>query len=585
MTITRTIGRITLTVSGALAKTLTLYPRQDVYVEKQRPTWSYRTSILQVGKTDSPDSEYRAFLAFDLSTVAASHARVVSAKLRLHPLLASSNARLTHHACLLSDVTWRSDEATWENQPDGQCRDRAAPCCGNAIGSWQPRPAAAAEVELTFYVKAAVAPAADRLLALHLYAPTAASTREQYYVQYGSSRRSDAASRPELLLEVIAPTSARESTLEGKGLYRAHAGNPASLTLYSRDAEGVGQSAGGDDFRVGLTSHGGVVLNASVADVGNGMYAIDYTPTVAGVYRMDVTLGGVPVADSPYTVSVFPAPTSPAHCMAMGGGLLEATAGVAATFLLTPRDSFGNARPLESSDVFTVFVARRGAANPSGAVTSSSASSLSLVWQPAVVSDLLNGTYGAEYTVKQAGTYFVRAQLGGVNIMGSPFQATVLAARTNARASSALGAGLRTSVAGKPASFSIVARDEYGNARSVCGDEFVVALSGPERVPGASSVRGVVSENGNGTYTVECVSPSSLPCPSPSPLSLAPLPRPSCSSPLSLAPLPRPSPSPLSLAHRPSPIVPRPSSHAPRPTLLGPRAGTPPRQRASTTSR
>ena len=85
MTITRTIGRITLTVSGALAKTLTLYPRQDVYVEKQRPTWSYRTSILQVGKTDSPDSEYRAFLAFDLSTVAASHARVVSAKLRLHP--------------------------------------------------------------------------------------------------------------------------------------------------------------------------------------------------------------------------------------------------------------------------------------------------------------------------------------------------------------------------------------------------------------------------------------------------------------------------------------------------------------------
>ena len=63
------------TVAG---KELVLFPRQDVYVEKQRPTWSYRTSILQVGKTDAPDAEYRSFLAFDLSTVAGAHARVVS---------------------------------------------------------------------------------------------------------------------------------------------------------------------------------------------------------------------------------------------------------------------------------------------------------------------------------------------------------------------------------------------------------------------------------------------------------------------------------------------------------------------------
>ena len=51
----------------ALGKELVVYPRQDVYVEKQRPTWSYRTAILQVGKSDASDdaSEYRAFVAFD----------------------------------------------------------------------------------------------------------------------------------------------------------------------------------------------------------------------------------------------------------------------------------------------------------------------------------------------------------------------------------------------------------------------------------------------------------------------------------------------------------------------------------------
>ena len=41
------------------AKELILYPQQDVYVERQRPTWSYRTSILQVGKMDNAGSEYR----------------------------------------------------------------------------------------------------------------------------------------------------------------------------------------------------------------------------------------------------------------------------------------------------------------------------------------------------------------------------------------------------------------------------------------------------------------------------------------------------------------------------------------------
>ena len=84
-----------LLLGGAAAKQVSIYPRQDVYVEKERPTWSYRTAILQVGRAqDGTASEYRSFLAFDLSSIAASGARILGAKLRLHPLLASANARL-----------------------------------------------------------------------------------------------------------------------------------------------------------------------------------------------------------------------------------------------------------------------------------------------------------------------------------------------------------------------------------------------------------------------------------------------------------------------------------------------------------
>ena len=68
-----------------------------------------------------------------------------------------------------------------------------------------------------------------------------------------------------------------------------------------------------------------------------------YTPMVAAIYRLDISLHGASLGDSPYRVSVFPSHTSPAHCAAVGPGLLEATAGEAAGFLMTPRDAFGNA--------------------------------------------------------------------------------------------------------------------------------------------------------------------------------------------------------------------------------------------------
>ena len=174
----------------------------------------------------------------------------------------------------------------------------------------QPRPSQPSEVELTYYVKRAMGASADRLLALHLYAPTAASTREHYYVQYGLSRRADASTRPELVLDVIAPTSAGESTVDGKGLYRALAGSPATFTISARDAEGLAQAAGGDDFHVGLVSCNGASLNASVEETGNGTYSVYYTPTVAGLYKLDVTLGGRAVGDAPFTTHIVPAPTA-----------------------------------------------------------------------------------------------------------------------------------------------------------------------------------------------------------------------------------------------------------------------------------
>ena len=171
--------------AGVAAKEVNLPTRQDVYVEKQRPLWSYRTSILQVGRAGSPAAEYRTFLDFDLTSLAASGSKIIRAALVLHPLLAASGARLTHYACLLKDSSWHADELTWQNMPDAQCVDRAAqPCCGEVLGSWEPKPSKPVEVDITYWAKAALESGASKLLSIQLFAPTAASSREHYYVQY-----------------------------------------------------------------------------------------------------------------------------------------------------------------------------------------------------------------------------------------------------------------------------------------------------------------------------------------------------------------------------------------------------------------
>ena len=134
------------------------------------------------------------------------------------------------------DTSWKADDVTWQSQPDAGCDAGSAPCCGGAVGSWEPRPSKPSEVELTYFVKAALQKGGSRQLALHLYSPGSASSREHYYVQYGSSRRGDPASRPELVLDVLAPSSAAESSADGKGLHRGLVGTAAAFSISARGA-------------------------------------------------------------------------------------------------------------------------------------------------------------------------------------------------------------------------------------------------------------------------------------------------------------------------------------------------------------
>ena len=233
------IRAILLGITLSEAKLITLYPSSDVYVEAGAPTFSQLTSILQVGKMVGQAPEYRAFVKFDLGTLSASGTKVVSAKLRVHPVRAATDTRLAHHACVLRETGWAPSEVTWESMPDSQCSVTAAkPCCGDELGTFEPRLGKPAFVDVTYHTRLALGDKGGRLLAVELYPGLGANSKEDYFVQYGSSRRGDAATRPALVLDVIVPTDAARSCAAAAAPRNATAAarNSAQFAAHSSDA-------------------------------------------------------------------------------------------------------------------------------------------------------------------------------------------------------------------------------------------------------------------------------------------------------------------------------------------------------------
>ena len=299
--------------------------------------------------------------------------------------------------------------------------------------------------------------------------------------------------------QLAAPTSAR--TARG-GPWTVHRDGRLArgLLLFARDAEGHARRRAAT-LRGGLSSASRAVVNATIPTWATELLCLLHAD---GIGRLSSRRHSRRQAgrDSPYRLSASPRPhhqlTAPRRALAF-----EAIAGESSSFVIVPRDRSATPGPRAFRSLHSGLARRGASGEASPSATATSFSSGGLKWQPAVVTDLQNGTYGAEYVVKRAGAYLIEVKLGGVHVMGSPFQVSVLAGKTSARASTAQGAGLRTSVAGTPSSFEVIARDDFGNLRSVCGDDFEVTLSGPETLKGGSHVHGIVSENGNGTYVVE----------------------------------------------------------------------------------
>jgi hypothetical protein len=120
------------------------------------------------------------------------------------------------------------------------------------------------------------------------------------------------------------------------------------LLCQTVDQFGNNMTTGGAKINITLDSEF-TPLSYSVVDLGNGMYTVQYTPTVATTSAsLAVVVDGSNALHSPFSITVLPGAVDPSLCVAwqtgqaQSTGLSHATAGLTVEFLLQLKDQFGN---------------------------------------------------------------------------------------------------------------------------------------------------------------------------------------------------------------------------------------------------
>ncbi|CAL8470902.1 g10444 [Coccomyxa elongata] len=141
----------------------------------------------------------------------------------------------------------------------------------------------------------------------------------------------------------------------------------------------------------------------------------------------------------------------PRHSKAKGLGLSRALAGTPATFTILAKDDLRNKR-LCGGDVFAVRL--NGPDSIEGRVI-----------------DNDDGTYTVNYTATVAGKYELAiTDDAGEHVADSPYATRVLSGRPSVKHCAVTGDGRRSVVAGRPAHFTVEARDQFGNRHAQLTD-------------------------------------------------------------------------------------------------------------------
>jgi len=278
------------------------------------------------------------------------------------------------------------------------------------------------------------------------------------------------------------PPHGRNCQILGLGLWSALVGEETFFEWKAKDAFGNVLDYGGHAFMVSMYGPEEIVVN--LTDHQDGTYKATYIPTVAGEYKISVTLDGEHLPGSPFLVTVREGGADPGMSTVTGEGLLDCQVGQDRHFLIEAVDKFGN-RVSHGDDPFLTTL--------DGPVP-----------EKVHLIDMDDGTYAGTFMCRWAGHFEFTAMLNGSHVANSPYPLYVRPGPTMAQNCECTLVKMPMSrlvaVAGVPCSFSIFAKDKFGNQRDEGGDEFMVKARGP-----GDPVMAVITDNKDGSYLAEFI--------------------------------------------------------------------------------
>ena len=199
------------------------------------------------------------------------------------------------------------------------------------------------------------------------------------------------------------------------------------------------------------------------------------------------------VPATPASAPRTPKPSATLSARAFGPGLSAAECGCATSFTIESLDSYGERRRGGGD----IVVARLVISDE--------------VKVQAYGIDNTDGTYTCTYVAESVDRrQKLHVTVNGIPVAGSPFRPELTAGPVCAQMSTATGTCLYDSIAGKRTTFTVQARDCFGNPRRVGGDRFNMVVHGvaPNSAEYKESFRifkllvDDVADNGDGTYSI-----------------------------------------------------------------------------------
>ena len=216
------------------------------------------------------------------------------------------------------------------------------------------------------------------------------------------------------------------------------------------------------------------------------------TPLISGLGSLWALLGGFHIQGSPMHLDVNPGTVVASRSVAQGSGLSISTAGERAQFTIFAKDEHGNLARPNPPGSFGVAIylteSQTGSARYAGIDYQKARAGVDRYPLDMGPHDLVPqqqdaSTWKLDFVLTRSGAYVVNIKWAGEHVSGSPFSCIVNYGSTCAASSYVSGSGLSISTAGKPASFSIFARDTYHNVLvnqvSSSGPYFVPILYSP----------------------------------------------------------------------------------------------------------